>query len=488
MASASGGNDDNPWRTVIKGNRSVASGAQLERSGKAASDDNLRSDGRIASTYRCGSRSGGGAASNYSRRSGRDTASKKDGKERTMEGGDTHHHLTDLLSREELRRRTKERLCFDCGQPGHRSRDCPEGRGRKDPYSKRRLAEKTKSGFTPAHKKPRTTGKPAEPARKSQPKFPYAKAVVGNTCLVILQQNGLAPTKEMVETIQFTLNRHLVASARRTGLPAARIVTWQEHLQGLILEVADAESGYWAWSVLSKEGYKLERWENFLQRTKTTRTLTGYIKGVLADMDVEDVRLLVRAEMTRLGVTGNVVVASVRKTPAGGVLAIKVDDDANEELGQHGHQIFVGAAGLVELVDPRRDKKALMEKTVLEDDVRKLEAQLKAARKRLDDREASETALAANLMETDVGDDVSKGDSDADEGNGARTAEGGASQLAQSRMVGNDGSGGALPSGSSSEDKTSRLAAEDPDQEVVVEKPADGQEKASAENSGMAEK
>ena len=85
--------------------------------------------------------------------------------------------------------------------------------------------------------------------------------------MVILQQNGLAPTKEMVETVQFTLNRHLVVSARKSGLPAARIVTCQEHLQGLILEVADDESGYWAWAVLSQEGYKLETWPSFQRRT-----------------------------------------------------------------------------------------------------------------------------------------------------------------------------------------------------------------------------
>ncbi len=59
-----------------------------------------------------------------------------------------------------------------------------------------------------------------------------------------LVMNRLAPTKEMVETVQFTLNRHLVADTRKSGLPAAHIVTWQEHLQGLILKVADDESGY----------------------------------------------------------------------------------------------------------------------------------------------------------------------------------------------------------------------------------------------------
>ena len=102
-----------------------------------------------------------------------------------------------------------------------------------------------------------------DPVRKSQPKFPYAKAVVGKNCLVIVLQNGLEPTKEMLETVQFILNRHLVSSARKSDLPAARIVTWQEHLQGLILDVADDESGYWAWSVLSQEDYKLETWPCF---------------------------------------------------------------------------------------------------------------------------------------------------------------------------------------------------------------------------------
>ena len=113
MASASGGDldEDNPWRTIVKGN------AQKERSSKVVSDHNTaRSDRRIASNTSSSSRSGGGAVcNNSSKRSGRDTASRQDGRERTMGGGDAHHHLTDLLSREELCRRTKERLCFDCG-------------------------------------------------------------------------------------------------------------------------------------------------------------------------------------------------------------------------------------------------------------------------------------------------------------------------------------------------------------------------------------
>ena len=54
-------------------------------------------------------------------------------------------------------------------------------------------------------------GKPVEPARRSQPKFSYAKGVVGKNCLVILQWKWLAPNKE---TVQFTLNRYLVVSAR----------------------------------------------------------------------------------------------------------------------------------------------------------------------------------------------------------------------------------------------------------------------------------
>ena len=61
---------------------------------------------------------------------------------------------------------------------------------------------------------------------------------------------------------------------------------WREQLQ---LEV----SGYWVWVILSQEGYKLEKWDSFQERTKTTRTLTGFIKGALTDMKLEDSRFLV---------------------------------------------------------------------------------------------------------------------------------------------------------------------------------------------------
>ena len=67
-----------------------------------------------------------------------------------------------------------------------------------------------------------------------------------------------------------------------------------------------------------------------------TWTLTGFIRGTLADIKVEDARLLVHTKMRRLNITGNVVVTSVRRTPAGGVISLKVDDGANEELGQQG--------------------------------------------------------------------------------------------------------------------------------------------------------
>ena len=47
--------------------------------------------------------------------------------------------------------------------------------------------------------------------------------------------------------------------------------------------------------------------------------------------------------MMRLKVTRNVVATGVRRTLVGGVIMLKVDDNANEE---HGHQIFIGAMGL----------------------------------------------------------------------------------------------------------------------------------------------
>ena len=67
---------------------------------------------------------------------------------------------------------------------------------------------------------------------------------------------------------------------------------------------------------------------------------------------------MVHAKIKRLNITGNVAVTTVRRTPAGSNITLKVGDDANEELGQHGYHIFISAAGLTELIDPRKDKKA----------------------------------------------------------------------------------------------------------------------------------
>ena len=135
------------------------------------------------------------------------------------------------------------------------------------------------------------------------------------------------------------------------------------------------------------------------------QTLTGFIRGTLADMKVEDARLLVHAKMRRLKIIGDVVVTTVRRTPAGGVITLKVDDDANEKLGQSGHLIYVSAAELIELFNPQKDKKAMLEKDALVEDVRQLEEKLQVVRQGAEEKESDTegSPLAECLMEMEVG-------------------------------------------------------------------------------------
>ena len=125
MVSASGGdsNEENSWWSVIKGNHSVNSGSQLERSVRVASDrsSSNRSDMKVA-------------FADEEMRSMKNTPVSNDKSKRKKGGGESYNCHSIMLSREALSRRRNERLCFECGQPWHVSRECPERTGRKDPY------------------------------------------------------------------------------------------------------------------------------------------------------------------------------------------------------------------------------------------------------------------------------------------------------------------------------------------------------------------
>ena len=94
--------EENPWWTVIKGNRSVLSGSQLDRSDRVMSNrsSSSRSDRKVAFT-------------DGERRSGKNTASI-DGSRRRKGGGEAYNRHSTMLSQEELSRQRNERLCFEC--------------------------------------------------------------------------------------------------------------------------------------------------------------------------------------------------------------------------------------------------------------------------------------------------------------------------------------------------------------------------------------
>ncbi len=78
-----------------------------------------------------------------------------------------------------------------------------------------------------------------------------------------------------------------------------------------------------------------------------TKELSGFVRGVTADLTSEAMGRLVEAERRRRGIPGRFEFVRTVRTRKGGIVWLRVDAEAEEALGRINNTICVGAAGAV---------------------------------------------------------------------------------------------------------------------------------------------
>ncbi len=146
-----------------------------------------------------------------------------------------------------------------------------------------------------------------------------------------------------------------------------------------MLEAESEGSWKWLWDVLSKQSVRLETYEQHKARIEATRSLSGFLRSPTAEMKLEDLKVLVTADLRSQKVGGIVTVCKVDPSSKGGLLRLKVDQEAYEDLVNVGLEIHVGAHGRVQLNEHGVDRTKELEEEDLQNRLSRLrEAALEA--------------------------------------------------------------------------------------------------------------
>ncbi len=312
----------------------------------------------------------------------------------------------------EQARRHREKLCYICGDTEHWKVACPNrrsrpageegarghssGQGEGHAGGKRPRSNLAKSGYTPVEKKSRT-----EAAKK--PRYSFAEAAsCSTTRLVVRNGDGTTPDFGALESIKLSLNKAVYGLvAKKEWAPT--IQGWKSERDGIIVATTDSMSTHWVRAFLTNEHLQVILWDAYLAETRPKFYLSGFLRGAMADMGLEVARALVDYELKRIGLPGKVIVTSIKRTARGGIIWLKVDEDALVALGQRDFNLVVGAEGNVKFHDARKTAKAKEAETEivdLEAKVQKRQEELAALRDELDRKvkERDDAALSAAAM------------------------------------------------------------------------------------------
>ncbi len=312
-----------------------------------------------------------------------------------------------------------ERACRTCRKPGHEAKNCPEG------ANSRKRGREDNSGLTPPGKRnpeasaPHTaatasstatsapgtaaaaagTGKTEEATapRAKAARYSYARAVqeTNRWTIALSGMDGTSPDDTAISGIKEYLNGLLVKETLEHGTPPAKIVGWKPSPRALLVEAETQGSFKWLWDILSKQSVRVETYAAHKARIETSRSLSGFIRSPTSEMRLEDLKVLVAGDLRSQKVGGVVTVCKVDPTPKGGLLRLKVDQEAYEDLVNLGLEIHVGAHGRVQLNEHGVDRSKELEEEDLQNRMERLRQTMLEAQQKLEAAEA-EAMMRAN--------------------------------------------------------------------------------------------
>jgi hypothetical protein len=162
----------------------------------------------------------------------------------------------------------------------------------------------------------------------------------------------------------------------RAEKPQILVEAWEWKPRGVIIVVESAAmQKSLEEQFLRKHGMKLIREEEVRKR----KTFTGLLRGVTAKSTLPALQLRVTAHLKRLGMQGEITCEKLVETPTGGILYLRVDEDAEKSLGGDGFELVLGTSGKVKFTDPRRRSGTAKTTVEMEENRRRADALKKEA-------------------------------------------------------------------------------------------------------------
>ncbi len=194
---------------------------------------------------------------------------------------------------------------------------------------------------------------PTQPGqnRKIRANLSYAKAAAGAYSTFIVRRDGKQPHKDDLEAVETAINICMLKMMEEddSGDPWTPCVErWELAPDGIILEVKDKRTAsFIGMKALATTAYRQLTELELQERNKPRIELTGFVRGSTANISEEGLALFLKKQVAQLKINGSLTLKGMRKTPKGGILSIRVDDEAEQSLGEHGHVLYIGAAGPV---------------------------------------------------------------------------------------------------------------------------------------------
>jgi hypothetical protein len=216
------------------------------------------------------------------------------------------------------------------------------GRTGQTPEAKRHSPARDKSGGR------RTTEIP----KKSR--FSYAEVAQDAVRMVIVNKTDESHiTRKNFEEIQADMNRRFVDSLKKNEW-VPEVDRWNYSSTYATMEFADDQSKAAVSQSVIEAGYKVVEMAVLREKRQPSKVLSGLIGGQTAKLSEEDLAVIVKSQVQKLGIVGRFeVMDSILTKNDNKILRIRVDEQAMEGFDRRGRVLRIAMAGRVLFADGR---------------------------------------------------------------------------------------------------------------------------------------